>query len=68
MDTPHRDQISFLLRLWRADLKIWRASLDDPMTGERKGFSDIEALIVFLRSLTVEFESIGEKNEQTPDS
>jgi len=30
----------------------WRASLEDPHTGERLGFSNVEALMVYLRELT----------------
>jgi hypothetical protein len=42
---------SYLLRLWRAsdgDLPIWRASLEDPHTGERRGFAGLEQLFAFL--------------------
>lgn len=42
---------SYLLRLWRAPGGIeqpWRASLEDPLTGERLGFADLEALVAFL--------------------
>jgi hypothetical protein len=43
---------SYLLRLWRApggDEQPWRASLQDPLTGERQGFADLEALVAYLR-------------------
>ena len=43
---------SYLLRLWRAPggaEQPWRASLENPLTGERKGFADLEALVAFLR-------------------
>ena len=42
---------SYLLRLWRAPggaEQPWRASLENPLTGERKGFADPEALFAFL--------------------
>lgn len=45
--------LSYLLRLWRAsggDSHLWRASLEDPLTGERTGFNDLEALFAFLRT------------------
>lgn len=45
--------LSYLLRLWRAPDgadQPWRASLEDPLTGERKGFADLEALCAFLHS------------------
>lgn len=53
------DYLSFLLRLWRvsdegksqpnAKKAVWRASLENPHTGERKGFASLEALFDFLR-------------------
>ena len=51
MSTGQLAYLSYLLRLWRAsggDSHLWRASLEDPLTGERTGFSDLEALIAFL--------------------
>lgn len=42
---------SYLLRLWQErdeDAAIWRFSLDDPRTGERVGFADVETLLRFL--------------------
>jgi len=48
---------SFLLRLWRAgeDGKpIWRASLEDPHTGEHLGFASLKELFIYLESQTAE--------------
>lgn len=44
--------ISYMLRLWRvneADGSVWRASLEDPHTGRRIGFDNVEGLFTFLR-------------------
>ncbi len=38
---------SFLLRLWK-DNSGWRASLQDPLTRRRFGFSSLEELFAFL--------------------
>ena len=62
------DYHSYLLRLWRessagqsergtsesADPKewIWRASLESPQAGDRKGFASLEELFDFLRQQT----------------
>jgi hypothetical protein len=49
MDEP--EYLSFLLRLWPVTQEgrtIWRASLESSQTGERFGFSDIEALFYFI--------------------
>jgi hypothetical protein len=43
---------AYMLRLWqvRSDGGIaWRASLEDPHTGKRKGFVDLESLLAFLK-------------------
>lgn len=45
------DYRSYLLRLWRADgdkEPVWRASLEDAVSGERRGFASVEALAAFL--------------------
>ena len=41
----------YLLRLWRGEdpaPAFWRASLEDPRTGERIGFESLECLFAFL--------------------
>lgn len=44
--------LSYLLRLWQAgsrgDRSVWHASLENPHTGERLAFGDMEALFAFL--------------------
>jgi hypothetical protein len=42
-------QNTFLLRVWRSSSE-WRISLEDPMTGERNGFSKLETLMEFLKN------------------
>jgi hypothetical protein len=39
---------SYLLRLWRTGRGAWRASLEDPHTGARRGFAGLPQLIAFL--------------------
>jgi len=42
---------SFLLRLWRVDTegkRAWRFSLENSVTGERRGFANLGELLVFL--------------------
>ena len=52
------DYISYLLRLWRSSdvssggKATWRASLENPHTGERTGFASLDALCHFLRQQT----------------
>ncbi len=47
---------SYLLRLWRSTQgtpSVWRVSLENPMTGERQGFTSLKSLFAFLETLTV---------------
>jgi len=43
---------SYLLRLWGGGNgeSIWRASLENPMTGERRGFASLKELFAFLQA------------------
>jgi len=45
-----------MLRLWQAGSRdgksVWRASLENPHTGERLAFGDTKALFAFLADLT----------------
>jgi hypothetical protein len=46
---------SYLLRLWLASDQgqpVWRASLENPQTGERLGFASLERLFTFLQDQT----------------
>jgi hypothetical protein len=45
------DYLAYMMRLWwdNTDEGVWRASLEDPHTGERTGFASLEALFAFLR-------------------
>lgn len=44
---------SYLLRLWReGDAAPWRASLEDPHTGQRRNFARLQDLFEALESET----------------
>ena len=46
--------VSYLLRIWRSGKgaqATWRASLECPMTGERRGFRSLHDLFVFLEEI-----------------
>jgi hypothetical protein len=56
---------SYLLRLWESHEKgerIWRASVESPLTGERIGFATLQALFAFLRAQTGDIGGQGEEN------
>lgn len=49
--------LSYLLRLWFVEQKsggVWRASLEDPHSGKRSGFADMNSLMQFLDQQTQE--------------
>lgn len=46
---------AYLLRIWReAEGMPWRATLQNPHTGEQEGFASVDQLIAFIRSKTEE--------------
>ena len=54
---PPRPYRAYLLRLWQVqceDQLVWRASLENPHTGERQGFADLARLYEFLKEQTDE--------------
>ncbi len=51
---------AYLLRLWQAgdgDQPQWRASLEDPRSGEVKGFSSLEEMFEFIWGMVKEGEA-----------
>ena len=55
MSREQRSYISYLLRLWQirnGGELIWRASLESPHTGERRGFANLADLFTFLEKDT----------------
>jgi hypothetical protein len=55
MTTQEPRYLAYMLRLWQVrnnDEMVWRASLEDPHTGERRGFGSLEMLVAFLREQT----------------
>jgi hypothetical protein len=55
MAKRRRDYLSYLLRVWRtgsAESAVWRASLENPFTGERRGFAGLKDLFAYLLAQT----------------
>ncbi len=52
MTEAQPDYLAYLLRLWRVNATVgaWRASLEDPHTGEQHAFASLEALSDFLQA------------------
>ncbi len=44
---------SYLLRLWETkdgEKEVWRASLESPGSGQRRGFASLQSLMEFLQT------------------
>lgn len=53
---------SYLLRLWMDDAngkRVWRVSLEDPFSGERRGFASLEDLCAYLEK-KINDENLGD--------
>lgn len=52
---PPPDYYAWLLRLWRESARsVWRISLENVVTHERKGFADLQELLLYLQSVAAE--------------
>lgn len=63
--------LAYMLRLWRAGSRggqpVWRASLENPHTGERLAFGVVEDLFAYLTErMGVCAETPGGPEEMTP--
>jgi len=49
--------LSYLLRLWSVQVEekeySWRGSIEDPKTGKRIGFANLDELFTFLKTQTI---------------
>lgn len=55
MDEEQQLYLSYLLRLWptKSDSQwVWRASLENSLTGERQGFGSLKEMFDFLEEQT----------------
>lgn len=63
-DDESRKSLSFLLRLWQVKdggKRVWRFSLADPFTENRKGFASLGELLNYL--LEEIYEDLGDHSE-----
>ena len=53
--SKRRRYLSYMLRLWETsngERRIWRASLESPGSGQRRGFGSLRCLVEFLEAET----------------
>ncbi|UCC75795.1 MAG: hypothetical protein JSW37_09770 [Anaerolineales bacterium] len=70
MREEQRRYLSYLLRLWQVGSGaegVWRASLEDPHTGEHKGFGSLEDLFEFLGEQTTGGPAELSREDQSED-
>lgn len=63
--------LSYLLRLWQVKRNgdvIWRASLDNPHSGERRGFHNLAALMDFLSTQVQEGDDEDQNHSITEEA
>jgi hypothetical protein len=54
MDSDPKNYLAYLLRLWQVNQDgdcVWRASLENSHTGERRGFASLDLMMIFLTEL-----------------
>ena len=67
MMTERPGYLAYMLRLWQVNddgKPVWRASVESPHNGERRGFANLELLFAFLEEKTVE---LAQREEQAKD-
>jgi hypothetical protein len=65
MSNRRRGYVAYLLRLWQVEggeNAPWRASLESPQTGERRGFAGLADLFAFLEKEVCQ----AAQNQATP--
>lgn len=48
---------SYLLRLWLVDqdgAQAWRCSLEEALSGQRRTFANLDAMVAFIRAKTIQ--------------
>ena len=69
-DRPTR-YCAYVLRLWEMhaadghNRPAWRCSVEDPHTGERRGFASLEALMTFLQTELTQHHCVDDTVEPT---
>ena len=69
----HDVNLSFLLRAWKEESSrgsatiSWRYSLKDLKTRARRGFADLDSLVIYFRGLEREGSRDGDANRNLPE-
>ena len=66
MAERQQDYASYLLRLWKVEEQertVWLASLENALTGERKNFASLAALVKFLQERFGDLANSSQGNE-----
>ncbi len=63
--------LSYLLRLWQTadgETQLWRASLEQPGSGERVHFASLEKLVAYLEREMAQAKGEGTQDDLTEES
>lgn len=59
--------IAYLIRLWREGPGVWRGMLEDPRTGARVYFKDVDELLAFLREQVKQKNGLNQSSDERQD-
>jgi hypothetical protein len=68
MEGRRREYFSYLVRIWWSDRgagETWRASVECPLTGARRGFASLKDLFAFLEAVTRQ--AAQERSDNEPE-
>ncbi len=51
-EKPNPTYLAFLVRLWREGDDTWRGTLEDPHSGQRHAFAEVDELLAYIREQT----------------
>jgi hypothetical protein len=68
MTQPDIGYRAYLLRLWRTPESGWRATLEDPHSGERSAFASLAELLAHLEQAPVNRPSAGPNPDRYADA
>ncbi len=69
MDNQRRGYLAYLIRLWQTGDSgsfTWRVSLEDPRSGQRLGFANLQSVFAFLKEQTEKQEEAREATNLHP--
>lgn len=54
---------AFLIRVWREGEAGWRGTVEDPHSGQRRAFADIDQMLGYIREQVMPAEGVSSEPE-----